>query len=31
MFFGSVKNNLQVFLISSEIVVKMSTCVYPVC
>ena len=29
MFFGLVTNNLQVFLISSEILVKMSTYVSP--
>ena len=29
MFFGLVTNNLQVFLISSEILVKMSTLGYP--
>ena len=29
MFFSFIKNNLQVFLISSEILVKMSTYVSP--
>ena len=30
-FLGFVKNNLQVFLISSEILVKMSASLSPIC